>query len=310
MRGVSRPEGGRTGEGAGPGNPGGRDRRTNRTASPGKPRQDGTAGAFPIRNGRKPRVPDRARCLSSRLPPACRRDSGPRQPTTCRAASSASVSDTSMIRSTPEAPRMIGTPTTRPSILYSPRSSTAQGSTRFRSFRIEIDHVQHRRSGSVEGAAGLEQSHDLRAAVAGPLHQRLDPIGLHQLRQRDPRDGRVSRHRNHRVAVAAQHEGRDVRRGDAQVLGDEGPEAGAVQDARHADDALAREAARLQGDVDHRIERVGDDDQDRVRRVLGRLPDHVPDDGGVLEKQVVASLPGWRAIPAVTTMTSDSVVSA
>ena len=44
-----------------------------------------------------------------------------------------------------------------------------------------------------------------------------------------------------------------------------------------------------QRDVAHRVERVGDDDQDRVRRVAHRLLDDGPDDPGVLGEQIVAA---------------------
>ena len=47
-----------------------------------------------------------------------------------------------------------------------------------------------------------------------------------------------------------------------------------------------------QRDVAHRVERVGDDDQDRVRRVLHRLLDDGADDPGVLGQEVVAAHPG------------------
>ena len=47
----------------------------------------------------------------------------------------------------------------------------------------------------------------------------------------------------------------------------------------------------LQRDVAHRVERVGDDDQDRVRRVPRRLLDDGPDDPGVLGEQVVPAHP-------------------
>ena len=52
---------------------------------------------------------------------------------------------------------------------------------------------------------------------------------------------------------------------------------------------LAREARRLQGHVDHRVERIGDDDEDRVGRVPDGLLDDGADDPGVLGQQVVAA---------------------
>jgi hypothetical protein len=77
----------------------------------------------------------------------------------------------------------------------------------------------------------------------------------------------------------------------AELLGDERPEPRGVQHASHAEDALAGEARCLQRDVAHRVERVGDDDQDRLRGVLRGLLDDGPDDAGVLRQQVVAAHP-------------------
>ena len=52
----------------------------------------------------------------------------------------------------------------------------------------------------------------------------------------------------------------------AGLPGDERLEAGGVEDARLAEDALLREAGDVLRDVAHRVERVRDDDQDRVGR--------------------------------------------
>ena len=48
----------------------------------------------------------------------------------------------------------------------------------------------------------------------------------------------------------------------------------------------------LQRDVAHRVERVRDDDQDRVGRVLRGLLDDRLDDPRVLREEVVAAHPG------------------
>ena len=77
----------------------------------------------------------------------------------------------------------------------------------------------------------------------------------------------------------------------AELLGDERPEPGRVQDAGHPENALARETGGLHGDVAHRVERVRDDDQDRIRRVLHGLLDDGPDDARVLGKKVVPAHP-------------------
>ena len=158
---------------------------------------------------------------------------------------------------------------------------------------IEQDrHRPSRRSSGrgVERRAGLEQGDDLRAAVGRPLARGpATRSGEQQLGDRDAGDGRVARQRDHRVAVAAEDEGVGVLDRHAELLGDERPEAGGVEDAGHAQDALAREARGLQRHVAHRVERVGDDDQDRIGRVRRRLLDDGPDDPGVLGQQVVAA---------------------
>ena len=64
-----------------------------------------------------------------------------------------------------------------------------------------------------------------------------------------------------------------------------------IEHAGHPEHALAREAGGLQRHVAHGVERVGDDDQDRIRRVLHGLLDDRPDDPRVLGQQVVAAHP-------------------
>ena len=44
-----------------------------------------------------------------------------------------------------------------------------------------VDHLGDRRGRRVVRAAGLEQRHDLGAAVARARHERLDPLGAEQL---------------------------------------------------------------------------------------------------------------------------------
>ena len=95
-------------------------------------------------------------------------------------------------------------------------------------------------------------------------------VFVNQLGDRNAGDGRVARQRDHGVAVAAEDEGGDVFHADFEFLGDEGTEAGGIEHAGHADDALAREAAHLVGGLGHGVERIRDDDQNAVRRVLRR----------------------------------------
>ena len=91
------------------------------------------------------------------------------------------------------------------------------------------------------------------------------------MRERDAADGRRRDDRHHLVAVAAEHDGCHVLDRRAGLPGDEGPEARGVEDPGHAEHALLREAGGVLRDVAHRVERVRDDDQDRVGR-LARPP--------------------------------------
>jgi hypothetical protein len=120
----------------------------------------------------------------------------------------------------------------------------------------------------------------------------VEAIGRDQLGDGDAGDGGVARQRDHGVAVAAEDEGGDVFDADVQLFGDEGAEAGGIEDAGHADDALAVEAGLLVGGLGHGVERIGDDDQDRLRRLRDDLGDHVGHDLVVGVQQVVAAHSG------------------
>ena len=92
--------------------------------------------------------------------------------------------------------------------------------------------------------------------------------------------------------MSAEDESGYVLDADFELLRDEGAEAGGVENASHADDTLAREVAELVGGLCHGVERVGDDDQDAVRRVLHNLADYVAHDFVVGVEQVVAAHAG------------------
>ena len=89
--------------------------------------------------------------------------------------------------------------------------------------------------------------------------------------------------------MSAEDECRDVLHADFQFIGNESAEASRVQDSRHANDALAREAAQFKGSLRHRIERIRHDDQDAVWRILHHFPNHRFHDVVVGVEQVVAA---------------------
>jgi hypothetical protein len=89
--------------------------------------------------------------------------------------------------------------------------------------------------------------------------------------------------------VPAQHQGADLGGRDPQLPRQEGAQPGGVEDPGHADHPLAREAGGLEGDVAHRVQRVGDHDHDRVGRSLGHRPADLAHDLAVGLEQVLAA---------------------
>ena len=65
-----------------------------------------------------------------------------------------------------------------------------------------------------------------------------------------------------------------------------------VEDASLAEDAFLRKARRRLRDVTHRVQGVGEDDYDRVRRVPDRLLGDRPYDPFVRRHEIVAAHPG------------------
>ena len=70
-----------------------------------------------------------------------------------------------------------------------------------------LDHLHHCRAGSIEGAATLEQIHDLATAIPCPLHKPVNGLLWQQVRNRDAGDGRITRQWYHRVTMPPQDEG-------------------------------------------------------------------------------------------------------
>jgi hypothetical protein len=80
----------------------------------------------------------------------------------------------------------------------------------------------------------------------------------------------------------------DVLHADAGFTSEEELEARAVEHTGHADDLVLGEAGDLLQLVDHRVERVRDDDDERVRTVLLHVGGDVADDRQVRGDEVVA----------------------
>src|SRR5208337_5562052 len=110
-------------------------------------------------------------------------------------------------------------------------------------------------------------------------------------------DGGIARQRDHGVAVATKDEGGHVLHAHFQFVGDEGAEAGGIEHPRHADDALARKSAELVGRLGHGVQRIRNDNQDAIRRVLHHLADYGLHDAVVRVDKIVAAHSGiaWNA---------------
>src|SRR5229473_7715478 len=134
--------------------------------------------------------------------------------------------------------------------------------------------------------------YDLGATVTGALDDPLQSGLIHELGDRNAGYGGIARKRDHGVAVSTEDEGGYVLDADFEFHGDKSAEAGGVEHARHADDALTRKAAHLIGGLRHGVERIGDDDEDAVRRVVHDLADYVVHNFVVGIQKVVAAHAG------------------
>jgi hypothetical protein len=85
-----------------------------------------------------------------------------------------------------------------------------------------------------------------------------------------------------------------ILRVDVEVLGEEEPEPGRVEVGAGPDDAAGREARQLPGDVGEDVDGVGDDEQQRLGRVLRQWRHDLPEQRDVPLEQVEARLPRAR----------------
>src|SRR5207302_2718150 len=164
-------------------------------------------------------------------------------------------------------------------------------------FEDGLDHFgDGGRRGVIRGA-GLEMFDDFGTSVAGALNDALQSGFIHEFGDRNAGYGGIARKRDHGIAVSAEDEGSYVLDADFEFLGDKSAEAGGVEHAGHADDALTRKAAHFVGGLRHGVEGIGDDDQDAIRRVMHDLADHVIHDFVVGMQKIIAAHAGlaWNS---------------
>ena len=93
------------------------------------------------------------------------------------------------------------------------------------------------------------------------------------------------------------NEGGDVLDRDRELVRDEVAEARGIQHAGHAHHLPVRQAAGLPQHIDHRVQRVGDADDEGARRVIADARADLAHDLGIDREQVVAAHAGlaWHA---------------
>src|SRR5208282_5876814 len=155
-----------------------------------------------------------------------------------------------------------------------------------------FNHFGRGGRGGVISRSGLEIFDDLGAPVSGALHDGIEAVFRDQFGDGNTSDGGVAGKRDHSVAVSSENEGGYVLDADLELSGNKGAKAGGIQDSGHADDALAGKAADLVSGLRHGVERIGDDDEDAVRRILHDLADHVIHDFVIGIEEVVAAHTG------------------
>ena len=126
--------------------------------------------------------------------------------------------------------------------------------------------------GRVIGRACAEQRDDFAAAAAGALNNGVDlflagKAHRDQVWHRNAGHCRVSDHRNHRVAMAAKDKAGHVLYRHVEFIGKEMAEAAGIEHTRHADNHVVRQAGKFAQSPDHRVERVGDANDECVRRI-------------------------------------------
>src|SRR5262249_56674237 len=131
--------------------------------------------------------------------------------------------------------------------------------------------------GGVGGGGGLGRAEVPAPAIGGGGDDLIDHFFGQQLGDRDAAASRIARQRNHRVAVPAENEGRNVFDRNVQSFGQEAAHPRRIENARHSHYPVFRESRLLPGHLGHRVERIRDDDDDGVRRVFDDLFGHTGD---------------------------------
>ena len=99
----------------------------------------------------------------------------------------------------------------------------------------------------------------------------------------------MSCQRHHGIAVPAHYVAVDVLHAHTYFHRHESAHTGRIQDARLANDAVARQSGLLQGKIGHRVQRVGQDDVKRIRGIFQCFGSGCANDICVGAQQVIAA---------------------
>src|SRR5439155_8761627 len=159
---------------------------------------------------------------------------------------------------------------------------------------MALVHLDRRGCRGVVCGPRFQKADDLRAAVAHALDDLVEPFlrgptHLHQVGKWNPGHGGIAYQGNHGIAMASENKCADVLDRDFELLGEKIAKASAVENARHADDAIVRQARGFAHQGDHRIERIGDDNDEGLRAMLLDGSADSGDDLAVDAQQIVTT---------------------
>src|SRR5215207_2620884 len=97
--------------------------------------------------------------------------------------------------------------------------------------------------------------------------------------------------------MAPEHHRLNVLDRYVERLGQEHPVPSRVEDAGHAENPLTGKPAGFHGDIAHHVKRIGDDDDDRLRRHPGDLLGDRAYDAGVRLHEIVTAHSGLPSDP-------------
>src|SRR6185369_1911035 len=144
-------------------------------------------------------------------------------------------------------------------------------------FEDRLSHGDCRRSRAVECGTSLEQGNNFAACATGTLDHCFHNLfgfclvlvlALEKFHDRNAVYAGITYERNHVVAVTAEGHGINILDRYAEFPGDEGYETCRIENTGLADNAVVRKTGDLLAESNHGVERVGDDDDERVRCIL------------------------------------------